>query len=218
MSKKKKTFSDYLMLALMGLLVLGLGGFGIRNFSGGSSTIATVGDRDITAAAYHRAMAQAARAQQAAGASGTSLAALEEQGIPAQVRGQLIGFAAINNEADRIGLSVGDDEVAKVVTGIPSFHRTDGKFDRDAYEYTLKQNGWSVSEFEQNVRDESKVTSPSGQKSSITRSKKRISCFPLCGPSPISPRNSACRRSRSMEKFLTSRSNSWRRTERALCG
>lgn len=155
MSKKKKTFSDYLMLALMGLLVLGLGGFGIRNFSGGSSTIATVGDRDITAAAYHRAMAQAARAQQAAGASGTSLAALEEQGIPAQVRGQLIGFAAINNEADRIGLSVGDDEVAKVVTGIPSFHRTDGKFDRDAYEYTLKQNGWSVSEFEQNVRDES---------------------------------------------------------------
>ena len=94
MSKKKKTFSDYLMLALMGLLVLGLGGFGIRNFSGGSSTIATVGDRDITAAAYHRAMAQAARAQQAAGASGTSLAALEEQGIPAQVRGQLIGFAA----------------------------------------------------------------------------------------------------------------------------
>lgn len=152
MTKKKKSVSDYLMMGLMGLLVLGLGGFGITSFSGGSTTVASVGDREISAEAYYRAMTQALRAREAGGAS---LAELQAQGFPAQVQGQLIGIEAINNEADRIGLSVGDGEVARMITATSAFQGVDGKFDREAYEYMLRQNGWSVAEFERNVRDES---------------------------------------------------------------
>lgn len=155
MSQKKKSFSDYLMMGLMGLLILGLGGFGITNFSGGGTTIASVGDRDISAEDYFRAMVQAIQVQEAGGATDVTLAGLEAAGIPAQVRGQLIGTEAINNEADHLGLSVGDDEVARMITESTAFQGIDGQFDREAYEYTLEQNGWNVAEFEQNVREES---------------------------------------------------------------
>ncbi|SDK13565.1 peptidylprolyl isomerase [Aliiruegeria lutimaris] len=155
MKQKKKSASDYMMMVLMGMLILGLGGFGITNFSGGGTTIASVGDRDITAEDYYRAMVQAIRTQEASGATDLTLGAMEAQGIPAQVRGQLIGTEAINNEADGLGLSVGDAEVVRMITESPAFQGVDGKFDRESYEFMLDQNGWNVSDFEQDVREES---------------------------------------------------------------
>ncbi|RYH10166.1 peptidyl-prolyl cis-trans isomerase [Tropicimonas sp. IMCC6043] len=155
MTHKKKKPTDYLMMVLMGMLVLGLGGFGITNFSGGTATIASVGDRDITAEEYYRAMVQAIRNQEAAGATNLSLAELEARGVPQQVRAQLIAMAAINNEADRLGLSVGDDVVVQQITETPAFQGVDGKFDREAYEFTLERNGWNVAGFERTVREES---------------------------------------------------------------
>ncbi|MFD0978653.1 peptidylprolyl isomerase [Tropicimonas aquimaris] len=153
MSKGKKA-GNILVYALMAALIAGLGGFGISNFSGGGTTVATVGDREITAEEYYRAMVEAIRAQEAAGATDLNFATLEAQGIPSQVRGQLAGIEAINGEADRLGLSVGDAEVARQIRASSSFAGVNGEFDRDAYEYTLEQNGWSVSEFETSVREE----------------------------------------------------------------
>lgn len=153
MSKGKKA-GNILVYALMAALIAGLGGFGISNFSGGGTTVATVGAREISAEEYYRAMVEAIRAQEASGATDLNFATLDAMGIPAQVRGQLAGIAALNGEADRLGLSVGDAEVARQIRGSSSFAGVDGEFDRDAYEYTLEQNGWSVSEFETSVREE----------------------------------------------------------------
>ena len=41
---------------LMGLMVLGLGGFGVTSFSGGSTAIGSVGGTTITADDYARAL------------------------------------------------------------------------------------------------------------------------------------------------------------------
>jgi peptidyl-prolyl cis-trans isomerase D len=153
MSRGKKA-GNILVYALLVALIAGLGGFGIRNFSGGGTSVASVGDRDITAQEYYRALTQAMRAQQAAGATDVSFASLEAQGIPAQVRGQLAATAALDNETDRLGLSVGDANVARQITAAPAFSGPDGTFDRDAYEYMLDQNGWSVAEYERTVREE----------------------------------------------------------------
>lgn len=152
--RKGKKAGNILVYALMAMLIAGLGGFGISNFSGGGSTVATVGDRDITAEEYFRAMTQAIRAQEAAGATDLSMATLDAMGLPAQVRGQLAGEAALNNETDRIGLSVGDAEVARRVRSTSAFTGINGEFDREAYEFALDRNGWTVAEFERTVRDE----------------------------------------------------------------
>ncbi|WP_068115460.1 peptidyl-prolyl cis-trans isomerase [Tropicimonas marinistellae] len=153
MSKGKKA-GNILVYALMAALIAGLGGFGISNFSGGGTTVATVGDREITAQEYYRGLTQAIQAQEAAGATDTSFPALEAQGIPAQVRAQLAGTAALDNEAARLGISVGDTTVAEEIRASSAFAGTDGSFDRDAYEFMLDRNGWSVADYERTVREE----------------------------------------------------------------
>ena len=41
---------------LMGMLILGLGGFGVTNFSGGSADIGAVGEVEISANDYARTL------------------------------------------------------------------------------------------------------------------------------------------------------------------
>ncbi|WP_223252033.1 SurA N-terminal domain-containing protein [Paracoccus mutanolyticus] len=41
---------------LMGMLVLGLGGFGVTNFSGGTADVGAVGDVEISSQDYARAL------------------------------------------------------------------------------------------------------------------------------------------------------------------
>ncbi|WP_116131517.1 peptidylprolyl isomerase [Tropicimonas sp. IMCC34043] len=152
MSRKKP--GHILVYGLMALLFAGLGGFGIRNFGGTATTVATVGDRDITAQQYFRALNQAVRAQQAAGAGDVSLAAMEAKGLPAQIRGQLVAEAALDNEASHMGISVGDEEVARRITALPAFAGPTGKFDKATYEDAIGRAGFKVPEFESNVREE----------------------------------------------------------------
>ena len=66
----------------------------------------------------------------------------------------LVARAALAHEAATMGLSVGDAEVARQITEIQSFQGVDGRFDREAYEFTLRQNGLNPSEFEEDVRED----------------------------------------------------------------
>lgn len=153
MSRKKKS-EKFLAYALLVALVAGLGGFGIHNFGGTTATVAKVGDREITAQDYFRALTQTIRAQQAAGATDVSLAALDAQGIPAQLRGQLVGQAALDGEAARMGISVGDDVVAERIRAIPAFTDAAGRFDKEAYGYALDRAGYKTPEFERSIRED----------------------------------------------------------------
>ncbi len=56
--KKKMKPANLLVWAILVLVMLGLGGFGVTNFGGGITTIARVGDRDITTNDYARALRQ----------------------------------------------------------------------------------------------------------------------------------------------------------------
>ena len=56
--KKKNKGASIVVWGLMGLLVLGLGGFGVTNFGGGATSIGSVGGRDIESGDYGRALQQ----------------------------------------------------------------------------------------------------------------------------------------------------------------
>ena len=143
-----------LVWILLALLIVGLAGFGIGSFGGSATSVGSVGDREITAQEYFRALNQAVRAEQAETGQVITLPEAEARGLPATVRGQLAGSAALDNEADRIGLSVSDATVAEQITGESAFAGLDGNFNRETYEFALRQNGWSVPEFEESVRAE----------------------------------------------------------------
>ncbi|SFE03271.1 peptidyl-prolyl cis-trans isomerase [Roseivivax sediminis] len=155
MALKAKGLSKAFIWVLMGLLFLGLIGFGATNLSGNVRSVGAVGDEEIEVDAYSRALQnRVAQMQQQRGAP-VSVADLQAAGIDRQILGQLVTEAALDWEAGRIGLSVGDEILAQELRRIGAFQGPDGNFDRDAYAYALQNAGLSESEFEADLRAES---------------------------------------------------------------
>jgi len=157
-SKTGKTAGRTAIWILMGLLILGLGGFGATSFTGNVRSIGSVGDRDIGVNEYARALQNEMRAFEAQSGSPMSFEQAQALGLDRRVLSQLITAAAMDDESDRIGLSVGDETLAKQVQTIPSFQGVDGEFDRDAYRFAIQQTGMSESEFERGLRRETART------------------------------------------------------------
>ncbi len=138
---------------LMALLVLGLGGFGVTNFGGTLRSIATVGDREISVDDYAQALQRDLRNLTQQIGQPITMAQMQAFGRDATVRAALIGDAALDHEAARIGVSAGDEQVRAQITAAPEFQSPDGKFDRQAYAFTLEQQRMSEAEFETDLRE-----------------------------------------------------------------
>jgi peptidyl-prolyl cis-trans isomerase D len=137
---------------LMGMLILGLGGFGVTSFSGGKTQVAKVGSVEITTDDYARALqAQVAALSQQFGQQLSTQEALAF-GIDKQVLQGVINRAALDNEAARLGLSVGDEIVAAEIMKMDSFKGVSGNFDREAYKFSLDRSRMTEAEFETNLR------------------------------------------------------------------
>ncbi|MDT8853653.1 SurA N-terminal domain-containing protein [Paracoccaceae bacterium Fryx2] len=152
--RKKRKGKSLVVWLLMGLLILGLGGFGVTNFGGGVTAIGQVGDREIDVNAYSRALQQELAAFGAQVGTTITLQQAQSLGLDRQVRQQLITRAALDNEAARVGISVGDARVAQEITGIRAFQGTAGSFDPEAYRFTLERNNLTVTDFESGLRDD----------------------------------------------------------------
>jgi peptidyl-prolyl cis-trans isomerase D len=154
MALKAGRLSKVFLWILMGLLLIGLAGFGATNLSGTARTVASVGDKDITVNAYSRAVQQELRALQAERGEAVSFAEARQAGLDTQVLSQLVIARALDWEADRVGISVNDDLVANELSQVSSFQGPDGNFDRQAYSFALDNIGLSEGEFEEDLRNE----------------------------------------------------------------
>ncbi|MDW4548943.1 SurA N-terminal domain-containing protein [Defluviimonas sp. D31] len=155
---RSKKRGNTIIWILMAMLILGLGGFGARNFGGSVRTIGTVGEREVDLRDYARMLNREIAAVSAQLGQPVNFAQAQSLGIDRSVMARVIASAALDNEADRIGLSVGDGEVRKHILGIEAFQGIDGTFDRDAYTLVLKQEGLGEAEFESKLRDETART------------------------------------------------------------
>ena len=137
---------------LMGMLVLGLGGFGVTNFSGGSADIGGVGDVEISSQDYARALRS--EMQGFAAQTGRQLTPAEARtfGLDRAALSRLYVAAALEAEANRLGISVGDKAVADQITGADAFKGLDGRFDRARYADVLQREGLREAEFEHDLR------------------------------------------------------------------
>ena len=137
---------------LMGMLIIGLGGFGVTSFSGRMTKIASVGSVEITTDDYARALQSQVKALSQQFGKQLSMQEALSFGIDKQVLQSVITRAALDNEAARVGLSVGDEVVAAEIMKMDSFKSASGGFDREAYRFTLDRNRLSETEFEGNLR------------------------------------------------------------------
>lgn len=137
---------------LMGMLIIGLGGFGVTSFSGGKTKIGTVGSVEITTDDYARALQSQVNAfSQQLGQPISTQEALAF-GIDKQVLQSVINRAALDSESARLGLSVGDEIVASEIMKMDAFKGVSGSFDREAYRFSLERNRLTEADFETNLR------------------------------------------------------------------
>lgn len=152
--KKKGKGTSIVVWVLMAMLVLGLGSFGVTNFGGGLMAIGKVGDREITVNDYTNALQQELNALGAQFGQPITLSQAIPLGLDGQVRQQLVNTAALDNEAARVGLSVGDRRVAEEITATQGFQGAGGTFDRETYRFMLERNNLTEAEYEARLRDD----------------------------------------------------------------
>ena len=99
-----KKASNLFVWIILGLLFVALAGFGIGSFSGGASRVGAVGDIEITAEDYARALDQEIRARIAQTGQPVTLANLRAQGVDQAVLQSLVARAALAHEAQAMGL------------------------------------------------------------------------------------------------------------------
>ncbi len=153
--KKKKasrTQTSMLVWVLMAMLITGLGGFGVTNFGRSVTSVGSVGDKEIEASTYARALrAEINRLSKQFGQQLT-LEQAKMLEIDKTVLSGLVANAALDNEADRIGLSVGDLSVATRVAEDQAFQDVTGKFNATNYRQLLEQAGLTVKAYEAGLR------------------------------------------------------------------
>ncbi|WP_226780851.1 peptidylprolyl isomerase [Oceaniglobus trochenteri] len=150
-SAARKTSNIFVWIIVL-LLIVGLAGFGAGGFGGTVRSIGKVGDTKIPVDRYAQALQQELRTLEAQTGRRFTLAEAQAFGLDRAVLQQVVATAALEDEADSLGLSVGDEAVRREVLRVPAFQSLSGGFDRDAYESALRRNGQTVAEFEAGIR------------------------------------------------------------------
>ncbi|MCX8508777.1 MAG: SurA N-terminal domain-containing protein, partial [Rhodobacteraceae bacterium] len=143
---------------VLSLVMLGLGGYGVTNFSVSQTQLGKVGDRPIEMRSYARALQREVDAFSAQIGKPVGFDQVQALGIDRTVLSQLVSAATLEDEAAKLGLSVGDAQVSQKIMSAHALQGVDGKFSRDAYSQFLSQQGLSEAEFEKTLRDESART------------------------------------------------------------
>ncbi len=143
---------------LMGLLILGLGGFGAINLSGSVRSIGSVGDKTLSVDQYARELSQEIRAIEAQSGQQLPFARAQQIGLDRAVLQRLVRNRALDNETAQLGLSIGDVALREEILKISAFQGVDGKFDREGYRFALQQGGVSETAFETSLREEAART------------------------------------------------------------
>ncbi|MGL4281253.1 MAG: SurA N-terminal domain-containing protein, partial [Albidovulum sp.] len=132
------------LFVLFGFLIVSFAIWGIGDiFRGGVSTsVAKVGRTEINAEVYRRAFQNRITELQRQ-ERGLTTEQARQRGVDRQVLNQMIGEAALNEAGRKLGLALGQEEVARILTEEPAFRGTDGRFSRLAFESYLREMGLS---------------------------------------------------------------------------
>ncbi|NRB04706.1 MAG: peptidyl-prolyl cis-trans isomerase [Rhodobacteraceae bacterium] len=154
MASGSSSLSKTAVWALLGLLILALGGFGATNLSGTLRTIGSVGSKSIGIQDYANGLQQELRVTSQQLGRNVTFREAQSLGVDQRVIRRLLNARALDHEAEIMGLSIGDERLAELVRSNPAFVGVDGSFERESYRFSLERAGLSEAEFEQQLREE----------------------------------------------------------------
>jgi peptidyl-prolyl cis-trans isomerase D len=157
----RKASSNWLgrtiMAVVMGVLIVSFGVWGIADiFRGfGQSTVATIGHTEISVGQFRELYTE--KLQQIGRQFGRPLTPEQARsfGVDRQVLQQTIAEAALDEEAQRLGLGQSDDETRRVILNDPNFKGTNGAFDPARFQAAIRQFGYSEQRY---VADQRRVS------------------------------------------------------------
>ena len=149
-NKKKPRYGAWV---IVGVILLGLAGFGTGGLSGNIRSIGTVGEKEVSVTSYQRALNGQIRSLSAQFGQQISFQQAQAFGVDQLALNQVILLRTLDNEATQLGVSVGDERVFERLQTIPSFQGAGG-FNRETYRMSLQQSGQSAAEFEAEIREE----------------------------------------------------------------
>ncbi|WP_293576275.1 peptidylprolyl isomerase [Phaeobacter sp.] len=158
MATGMKKVSNTFVWILMGLLIVGLAGFGAVNFTGSVGAVAQVGDQEVSVDDYARELQREQRALEAQTGQRLPIAQMTALGLDRVVLSRLIAIAALDQESANLGLSIGDENLIAEISQIEAFQDTNGAFSRDNYQFALRNIGLTEREFEADLRREAART------------------------------------------------------------
>ena len=136
----RQAASGWTAKVLLGLLI---GSFAIWGISGqffgyGTGTVATVGQSEVTAISFDRALRQRMLALGQQLQRGVSLEQARALGIPEQVLAELVGQAALDDQTRLFNLGISQDMLAREIAANPNFQGIGGTFDRSQFQAVLR--------------------------------------------------------------------------------
>ena len=152
----KFSIGKFFAWILVGLLLIGLLGFGITDVLVGrsNSNLATVGDSKITSQDFVRVFQQDLSYYSEQIGKDISIEEAKSLGIPQISLGKLINSELISQKLKQFGISRGDKAVSEVILKDKAFQDLSGKFSKDIYQSALNRAGIELEEYENSIRDE----------------------------------------------------------------
>jgi len=158
MAAGAKNLSKTFVWILMGLLMLGLAGFGAVDLVGSIRIAAQVGNEEVTIDDYVRELQREIRAVQAQTGQALQISDAHALGLDQLALSRLIARSALDHEVGELGVSIGDANLQRDLMAIRDFQGVDGNFDREGYRFAIEQAGLSETKFESDLRKESART------------------------------------------------------------
>lgn len=145
----RKASSNWLGKAIMGTVVgflaLSFVVWGIGDiFRGGTrQTVATVGKTEISTETFRQSYNE--RLQQLSRQIGRPITPAQARafGFDQQLLGQMVGEAALDEQARKLGLGIADAEVSKHIMQDPAFRGLSGAFDQMRFDQIIRQAGYT---------------------------------------------------------------------------
>jgi peptidyl-prolyl cis-trans isomerase D len=153
-AKKKSKISKFFFFFVLIMAVLAMVGFGLTGIFSQSITasVATVGKVDVSVDDYFRDIQnEISSVSQQLGTQLTIDQALLF-GLDRTVLQRLVTQAAYEDEALRLGVSVGDETVRDALVANPGFQGLSGTFEKTVYEDAIRRSGMDTTQFEDLIR------------------------------------------------------------------
>src|SRR5947209_7853983 len=134
---------------VIGVLVLAFALWGVADIfrGGGDTVVATVGGTDISAQDYEQQLRNQLRALSQQSQNQITMEQAKAIGLDRNVLDQTISRAALDEEANRLGLTVSQKAVIAQIQANPNFRGADGAFDPNLLARALQDNSLSEQGF-----------------------------------------------------------------------